>query len=119
MTNIINVILFYLFKFSVVGGAFYLIYLGYKLYMLGYTKGRGKIQFESKFGKFVSSCQGPGFLFMVFGALVLLFSLSTTHLSHTETSPEGYTVKTVQSNVPKYKPVSVVKKIDPNNTTDY
>ena len=70
----------YAFKISVVASSVFISYLGYKLYTLGFTKGNGKVEFKSKFGKFIATGQGPGFLFMACGTAILLTALLVTNI---------------------------------------
>ncbi len=63
-------------------------YLGYRLYLHGFTVGRGKAEAHSKFGNLILSGTGPGLFFMFFGAVILMFDLlfggasSTTRIRH-------------------------------------
>ena len=69
----------------IIVGAIFFGYLGYKLYLHGITSSRSQVDFDSKFMKFAVSGTGPGLLFMVFGAIVLVFSLVFGRVSSKET----------------------------------
>ena len=53
-------------------------YLGFRLYVLGVTKGPSKLQAKSQWGEFVMSGTGPGIVFMAFGGAVLIYALATS-----------------------------------------
>lgn len=58
-------------------GAFF-AFLGFRLYVLGVTKGLSKLQAKSQLGEFVMSGTGPGIVFMAFGGIVLVYALATS-----------------------------------------
>ena len=64
-------------RLVVAGGAIFLIYLGYRLYVKGLSSGAVKGSADTTFMKFAVSGTGPGILFMCFGALVLALGLLT------------------------------------------
>jgi len=59
--------------------------LGYKLYTNGITKSKSNLNVQSPILKFAVSGTGPGLLFMAFGALILVWSVSNGGASTTET----------------------------------
>lgn len=63
-------------RILVVVGAIIFGYLGYRLYVLGISGTQSKVNFNSQLMKFAASGTGPGLLFMIFGAVVLVFSLA-------------------------------------------
>lgn len=65
-------------------GGIIFAYLGYRLYVIGITKGRGELKAESKFYTLIFSGTGPGLFFMMFGGLILLTSLFTGYAEKTE-----------------------------------
>lgn len=73
-------------RIIIVLAATFFAYLGYKLYIHGITATRSQIDFKSKFMKFAVSGTGPGLVFMVFGAVVLVFSLVLGGVSTTSQS---------------------------------
>jgi hypothetical protein len=62
-------------RIIVVLGAVFFAYLGYRLFLFGVDKGRGKLEVESEVFKVIFSGSGPGLFFMAFGSVVLIFSL--------------------------------------------
>lgn len=58
-------------------GAF-CIWLGYKLFNKGVEKGKGQLDFQSKFFSLVFSGVGPGLFFMAFGAIIVLIAVVAT-----------------------------------------
>lgn len=59
--------------------------LGYKLYIKGLSGGENSLQVDSKLLKFVLSGQGPGLLFMAFGALIMIWAISFGQAQVTQT----------------------------------
>ena len=57
------------------GGGVLLVLLGYSLFVLGMSKGSGKLEAKSRLGAIVLSGSGPGLFFMAFGAIVLIVGL--------------------------------------------
>jgi len=51
------------------------VVLGYKLFLYGVDKGRGKLKAHSETYKIIFSGSGPGLFFMIFGGFVIFFSI--------------------------------------------
>ena len=51
------------------------VFLGYKLFHYGVDKGRSKLRVKSEIYKLIFSGSGPGLLFMIFGGLVVIYSI--------------------------------------------
>jgi hypothetical protein len=60
--------------FGALIGAFCL-WLGYRLFTQGIQRGKGHLDFKSKFFSLVFSGTGPGLFFMAFGALIVLVAV--------------------------------------------
>ena len=60
-------------------------FLGYRLYVKGISKSKSDLNVQSPILRFAVSGTGPGLLFMAFGALVLVWSVSIGGASTTET----------------------------------
>ncbi len=58
-------------------GGIMLCVLGYKLFIHGLKKGRGKLITESKLLKVTLSGSGPGLFFMAFGSIILITAILT------------------------------------------
>lgn len=64
-------------RIAIVAVAFGIAYLGYRLYVLGVTEGRSKVEVNNEAWKFVVAGTGPGLLFMTCGTLALFLALFT------------------------------------------
>jgi len=62
-------------RLTIVTAAIVVVYLGYRLYLLGASSSRTQVDFSSQLMKFAASGTGPGLLFMVFGCAILVCSL--------------------------------------------
>ena len=62
-------------RLTIVAGGIVIVYLGYRLYLLGAGSSRTQVDFSSQLMKFAASGTGPGLLFMVFGCAILVCSL--------------------------------------------
>jgi hypothetical protein len=51
------------------------VIIGYKLFLYGVDRGRGKLRSKSELYKLIFSGSGPGLFFMVLGGLTVLFSV--------------------------------------------
>jgi len=59
----------------IISASILFLFIGYKLFRYGVDKGRSKLRHQSELHKLIFSGSGPGLIFMVFGGLVLVFSL--------------------------------------------
>lgn len=62
-------------RIIIIVGAVFFGLLGYKLYINGITKSKSNVELKSAFVNFILSGSGPGLIFMVLGAFVLLSSI--------------------------------------------
>jgi hypothetical protein len=58
-------------------------FLGYRIYISSFTKAKKNLNLQSLFLNFAISGAGPGLLFMVLGALILVLSVSNGGISET------------------------------------
>jgi TonB family protein len=65
------------------------LFIGYKLFSYGVDKGRSKLRHQSEMYKLIFSGSAPGLVFMVFGGLVLVFTIISFR-----TFSDGSTLKT-------------------------
>ena len=71
-------------RLTIVAGAVFIAFLGFRLFIHGKERGRGELKVESDILKLVVSGQGPGLFFMVFGALILIFAVANGGASNKE-----------------------------------
>lgn len=80
-------------------GAIFLVYLGYKLFVIGKDRGRGELRAKAKFVEFGLCGSGPGLFFMALGAFVLLAGLFSGKV-HTKGTAEHITRKVPMTPTP-------------------
>lgn len=64
----------------ILAGVIFVI-LGYKLFLYGVNKGRGKLRAKSEIYKLIFSGSGPGLFFMIFGGLIVIYSVYSVGVS--------------------------------------
>jgi TonB family protein len=57
------------------------VVLGYKLFLYGVDRGRGKLRSKSETYKLIFSGSGPGLFFMILGGLIVLFSIYSVSIA--------------------------------------